>query len=95
MMSCTCIEPLMRQLCAPADPVKQQAVYTVSIMPLILLVVVGFEYLILLIIFLQDGFTSLHFACQNGHSRVVSMLLEHGADLHLTNRVSAATQTSL
>ena len=40
------------------------------------------------IISLQDGFTPLHSACQNGHSAVVSLLLEHGADLHLTTNVS-------
>ena len=37
---------------------------------------------------LQNGFTPLHSACQEGHSAVVSVFLEHGADLHQTTNVS-------
>ena len=37
---------------------------------------------------LQSGATPLFMASQNGHSSVVDVLLRHGADPHLANRVS-------
>ena len=33
----------------------------------------------------NDGMTPLHFACQNGHTKVVTSLLVRGADVDHTN----------
>ncbi len=37
--------------------------------------------------YVQDGYTSLHLASQNGHGGVVSLLLESGADPQATGEV--------
>ena len=37
---------------------------------------------------LQAGFTALHFACYNGHTGVVEILLMNNADISVTNKVS-------
>lgn len=36
---------------------------------------------------LQDGCTALHCATVNGHSRIVLLLLQHGANAALRNKV--------
>ena len=40
---------------------------------------------------LQDGATPLLMASENGHSSVVDVLLRHGADPNLADRVSIIT----
>ena len=37
---------------------------------------------------LQEGGTALYFACQHGHTKVVILLLEHGAQVDLPTDVS-------
>ena len=39
----------------------------------------------------QHGRSSLMFASQNGHSKVVRILLSAGADVHLQNKVSTTS----
>ena len=36
---------------------------------------------------LQDGWTALHLACNNGHTEVAKCLLTNGANLSVTNKV--------
>ena len=36
----------------------------------------------------QDGTTSLILASENGHAAVVSLLIDHGADVNAKNKVS-------
>ena len=40
------------------------------------------------ILFVQKKWTPLMIACQNGHVDVVNMLLQHGASVHLPNKVT-------
>ena len=44
-----------------------------------------------LFVFLQFLLTPLHLACWYGHESVVKLLLEHGADVNATDRVSLRT----
>ena len=37
---------------------------------------------------MQDGFTALHAACQEGHDEVVKILIRAKADLNLQTKVS-------
>ena len=37
----------------------------------------------------QDGFTPLYVACQNGHKQIVIVLLENGVNVNLTPTVSS------
>ena len=37
----------------------------------------------------QDSITPLYVACQNGHKQIVIVLLENGANVHLTTTVSS------
>ena len=37
----------------------------------------------------QDGYTPLYVACQNGHKQIVNFLLENGANVNLTTTVSS------
>ena len=39
----------------------------------------------------QDGFTALYAAAQNGHLRVVELLIAVGADVHIKTNVSHMT----
>ena len=36
----------------------------------------------------QDGFTALHWAASRGHTAVVTVLLDRGADITATDKVS-------
>ena len=36
---------------------------------------------------IQDGFSPLYAACQNGHRDVVDLLLEHNANINLASKV--------
>ena len=36
---------------------------------------------------LQDGWTPLLFACSGGHKEVVEILIKHGAELDMKNKV--------
>ena len=37
------------------------------------------------LVFMQEGFTALYIASQNGHTEIVTLLLDKGADVdHLT-----------
>ena len=40
---------------------------------------------------LQDGWTALHVACDNGKTEVVQYLLTNGANLSATNKVNRKT----
>ena len=46
-------------------------------------------------LFLQFLLTPLHLACWYGQESVVKLLLEHGADVNATDRVSLQTTSSL
>ena len=37
---------------------------------------------------LQNGWTALHYACGNGHTETVKLLLNNNADISATNNVS-------
>ena len=37
---------------------------------------------------LQGQQTPLHFSCMSGHVEIVKVLLSHGADIHVKDRVS-------
>ena len=43
---------------------------------------------------LQDGYTPLMFAAQNGHTKVVKTLLQHGAKVDMQAEVSTGNITS-
>ena len=43
---------------------------------------------ILLLLLVQDGDTSLILASKNGHAAVVSILIDHGADVNAKGQVS-------
>ena len=42
----------------------------------------------MLMLFVQDGYTALHYACYGGDVRVVEMLLNHGIDVKAVDKVS-------
>ena len=44
---------------------------------------------------LQDGVTPLSFASQEGHKVIVEVLLNHGAEVDLPNKVSVCVSISL
>ena len=48
-----------------------------------------FSLLLTLTLFVQDGATALHVACQEGHLRVAECLLDAKSDLNLLSNVSA------
>ena len=39
---------------------------------------------------LQSGDTALHLACFHGYLDIAKLLVEHGANLHIVNKVSSA-----
>ena len=39
---------------------------------------------------LQDGWASLHYAACNGHLAVIGALIDHGADINVTEKVLCA-----
>ena len=41
---------------------------------------------------MQDGLSPVYAASQEGHTEVVDLLLQAGADIHLANKVQASTQ---
>ena len=47
-----------------------------------------------LLLFVQNGGTSLHVACQNGHGNIVEMLIEAWANLEAKAEVSDAEEAS-
>ncbi len=46
-----------------------------------------YSHSVLIDLSMQDGFTALHLSSQEGHSVVVSVLLESGADIHSVTNV--------
>ena len=44
---------------------------------------------------MQDGFTPLHAASQNGYTSVASLLLDKGAAVDLPNKVRMISQVKL
>ena len=46
-------------------------------LPMLCAVIISFPHL-------QDGFTPVYVACQNGHKQIVNFLLEGGANVNLT-----------
>ena len=51
-------------------------------LPMLCAVIISFPHV-------QDGFTPLYAACQNGHKQIVIVLLENGANVNLTMTVSS------
>ena len=51
-------------------------------LPMLCAVIISFPHL-------QDGFTPVYVACQNGHKQIVNFLLEGGANVNLTTTVSS------
>ena len=41
-----------------------------------------------LLLLLQNGNTPLHLSSKSGHVDIVNVLLSHGADIHVKDRVS-------
>ncbi len=44
-------------------------------------------YCSILFVYVQNGFTPLHLACQEGHTTIVSLLLKSGADHRAVTKV--------
>lgn len=44
--------------------------------------------LLIIIMYQQDGDTALHWAAMNGHTDIVTILLEYNADVHIKDNVS-------
>ena len=42
----------------------------------------------MLLVFVQDDWTSLFKACENGHDKVAGLLLQNGADVNAATKVS-------
>ena len=42
---------------------------------------------------LQSGDTALHLACFHGYLDIAKLLVKHGANLHIVNKVSQSLQT--
>ena len=58
-----------------------------------LLIVMNYVYIVLLHS-LQDGYTPLIIASQEGHTDVVEVLLNHGAEVDLPQKVSVCVSRS-
>ena len=56
---------------------------------------VGLLFLYATSIYIQDGFTPLHSASQNGHTDIVEQLLKAGASPHAQDKVSCVVCTEL